>query len=63
MKKVIKISALLLVIFLLTVSLCSCRSLETAKANQAFYLDNFRSEVILRDNIYQKIHLGNLSFI
>lgn len=63
MKKVFKISALLLVIFLLTVSLCSCRSLETAKTNQAFYRDNFRSEVILRDNIYQKIHLGNLSFI
>jgi hypothetical protein len=64
MKRVIKASALLLIIALLTVSLCSCGSLETAKANQAFYLDNnFKSEIILRDTIYRKIYLGNLSFI
>ena len=64
MKKVFQISALLLIIALLTVSLCSCRSLETAKANQAFYLDNnVKSEIILRDTIYRKIYLGNLSFI
>ena len=64
MKRVIKISALLLFIALLTVSLCSCRSLETAKANQAFYLNDTKSEISLRGNTYREfLPDNNLSFI
>lgn len=60
MKKSFKVITLILAIAMLAVSLCSCRALDEAKANQAVYSDD-HTEIEYRGNIYRllfpKYHL------
>ena len=63
MKKTSKVIALVMAIAIVALSLCSCRSLDNLKQNQAFYLDNTKTEITLHGNIYRELKLGKLSFI
>lgn len=63
MKKYIRIIALLSVIALTAVSLCSCKALDEAKANQAFYSTDQHREIEYKDSIYRVFSPGKYSVI
>lgn len=63
MKQFFKLIALVLAIAMVAATLCSCRSLDETKANQAFYTDSKKTEITLRENTYRELKIGKLSFI
>ncbi|MBQ9680000.1 MAG: hypothetical protein IJV48_04895 [Ruminococcus sp.] len=63
MKKTVKLLALMTVIAVVALSLCSCRSMDETIANQAFYTDSTKTEFTLRGKLYRKMDIGRLSFI
>ena len=63
MKKTFKIIALVLAVAVVAFSLCSCRALDEAKANQAFYIDDSKEEILYNDITYRLFKTGNLEFI
>lgn len=63
MKKSFKLIALVLAIIMVSVSLCSCRALDEAKANTAVYTDNDKTEVLFRDTTYKYLDTGDYDFV
>lgn len=63
MKKSFKLIALTLVIVMVSISLCSCRALDEAKANTAIYTDSDKTAVLFRDAIYKYLDTGEYDFI
>lgn len=63
MKKTVKLLALMTVIAVVALSLCSCRSMDETIANQAFYTDSTKTEFTLRGKLYRQLDIGRLSFI
>ena len=63
MKQSFKLIALVLAIMMVSVSLCSCRALDEAKANTAIYTDSDKTEVLFRDTTYKYLDTGEYSFI
>lgn len=55
MKRIIRLTALTLVIALAAVSLGSCSYLDKIKANTARYTDDSKTEVLFRGELYQKL--------
>lgn len=63
MKKTVKLLALMTVIAVVALSLCSCRSMDETIANQAFYTDSTKTGFTLRGKLYRQLDIGRLSFI
>ena len=63
MKKTFRIIALVLAVAVVAFSLCSCRALDEAKTNQAFYIDSSKEDIIYNETTYRKMETGNLDFI
>ncbi len=62
MKRILKISALLLITALLASILCSCNALDEAKANRAVFNED-KSVITFRDSEYRKMDTGKYEFI
>lgn len=62
MKK-FRLIALVLAIVIVSVSLCSCRSLDEKRAQTARYTDDSKTKILFRDHIYQRLDLGDLIFV
>lgn len=63
MKQSFKLIALVLAIMMVSVSLCSCRALDEAKANTAIYTDSDKTAVLFRDATYKYLDTGEYDFI
>ena len=64
MKKFIKLTALVLCIAALCVSLCSCQYLDDAKYKTAVYTDDAKASFTFRGSLYKKMEISDkLSFI
>lgn len=64
MKKYIKLTALVLCIAALCVSLCSCQYLDDARAKTAVYTDDSKDSFTFRGNLYKKMEISDkYSFI
>lgn len=55
MKNTVKKLALVLLIVLICLSLCSCSMLDEMKEQQAFYLNDERTEILWNDVVYKSI--------
>ena len=63
MKRFFKLTALVLAIAMMAVTLSSCRALDEAKEKRAVYTDDTYAEIECNGVIYRGIDTGNLSFI
>ncbi len=63
MKKIFRITALLLAVIMLTMTLCSCNYLDSLRAHQLFYTDDTKREIEFEDSVYKILNPGRLTFI
>lgn len=63
MKKFSRIAALILAAVMLTLTLCSCNYLDSARAHQAFYTDDTRREIEFEGRTYKYINPNNYDFV
>ena len=63
MKKIIRISALLLIAALTALSLCSCQSLDDQRSHHAFYTDDDHLKIEFEGNTYHFIYPGTYTII
>lgn len=59
----IRLIALVLAIIIVSVSLCSCRSLDMKKSETAIYTDDTKTEILFRDHLYHWLDSGDLTYV
>lgn len=63
MKRFLKYTALVLILAVMAVTLCSCQRLDDMRAHQLFYTNEKKTEIEYNDHIYRQIDPGKRSFV
>ncbi|MBQ3418007.1 MAG: hypothetical protein IJH32_09285 [Ruminococcus sp.] len=63
MKKVIQIISVFVLAVMVSTILCSCIQLDDLKNNRAVFLNDDKTEVLFRDNLYKRIQLKGEAII
>lgn len=63
MKRFFRLSALVIALVLLALTLCSCQYVDDARSHQAFYTDDTKREISYGDHVYKILNPGNRSFV